>query len=232
MTLKIEGGTINDTLFDIPKCRFCSADAVGHYKLSKGCFCFPDDKEQDLCAQHVVSATPIDSFELAHKYPNSDWFYSHYSSQVKSQSYARMIIRNKEGKFLILKNIKDGSNRWEFPGGKTDPGENLVTTARRETAEETGVKVTVCRYVAERFIHVDSGDWRGEIWEAVDWKGEPKILEPAKFQEMRWVTSEEFAGLPQIPRMGVDLARMVEERDRAEKILHEVHVEVQPHSNS
>ncbi len=128
--------------------------------------------------------------------------------------YARMIIRNKEGKFLILKNIKDGRNRWEFPGGKKDPGEDLTKCARRETMEEVGIDVSAMKFVAERFIHVDSGDWLGEFWEALIWKGEPKLLEPTKFKEMRWVTSDEFAGLPQIPRVGVDLARLVEQNDR------------------
>ena len=133
-----------------------------------------------------------------------------------AKPYARMIIRNDEGKFLILKNIKDGRNRWEFPGGKQDPGEDLTQCARRETMEETGIDVSAMRFVAEQTIYVESGFWKGEFWEAIIWSGEPKIMEPTKFKELRWVTSQEFAGLAQIPSVGVDLARQVEERDRSE----------------
>lgn len=146
--------------------------------------------------------------------------------------YARMIIRDKDGKFLVMKNIKDGRNRWEFPGGKQDPGEDLFDTAKRETLEETGIIVTGQRFVAERSIYVESGFWNGEFFEAITWKGEAEIKEPTKFKEIRWVTSDEFAGLAQIPRVGVDLARLVEEHDRRERERREVHEEVLPHSNS
>ena len=47
-----------------PDCRFCSAKALGRFALDKGCLCYPDDREQDLCQQHVVRATPLGSMEL------------------------------------------------------------------------------------------------------------------------------------------------------------------------
>jgi len=28
--------------------------AVGRYKTPEGCICFPNDREQDLCGQHVM----------------------------------------------------------------------------------------------------------------------------------------------------------------------------------
>lgn len=124
-----------------------------------------------------------------------------------NRMYARMII-HENGKFLVLKNTK--RNRWEFPGGKQDKGEDLVTTAQRETKEEIGLVVTAMRFVAEQFVNVEGVDWLGEFWLAEVWRGKPIILEPHKFEELRWVTVDEFAGLPQIPCVGVDLARRVE----------------------
>jgi hypothetical protein len=37
-------------------CRFCS-DPV--FELSAGCVCYPDDRYQALCMQHVIKATPL-----------------------------------------------------------------------------------------------------------------------------------------------------------------------------
>jgi hypothetical protein len=40
-------------------CRFCGTPSVGIYHLDEGCFCYPDDREQALCSQHVLRATPL-----------------------------------------------------------------------------------------------------------------------------------------------------------------------------
>lgn len=56
-------------------CRFCKSPAAGRFKLDTGCFCYPDDREQDLCPQHIIRATPVGSFELLVKYYDSIVFY-------------------------------------------------------------------------------------------------------------------------------------------------------------
>ena len=39
--------------------------AVGKYKTPQGCACFPNDREQDLCGQHVIKNGTIgDDVEL------------------------------------------------------------------------------------------------------------------------------------------------------------------------
>jgi hypothetical protein len=52
----------------IPMCRFCDTPAVAHYALSKGCACYPDDREQDLCAQHEYKVEPIGTMMLMWEY--------------------------------------------------------------------------------------------------------------------------------------------------------------------
>lgn len=67
---------IFDVLHNAPKkqpdgamCRFDDGNyAVGRFAFSDGCVCYPDDKEQDLCIQHVVKSTPLGSFECLHSY--------------------------------------------------------------------------------------------------------------------------------------------------------------------
>lgn len=60
MTIPIEEKMVN--------CRFapevkdgpgCTSHAVGKYVLPTGCACYTDDREQDLCGQHVMNAEPL-----------------------------------------------------------------------------------------------------------------------------------------------------------------------------
>ena len=57
------------------------------------------------------------------------------------QSIAGII--HSEGKFLIGLRLPTGEmgNRWEFPGGKVDPGETPEMAIKREFREEMGVDV-------------------------------------------------------------------------------------------
>ena len=39
----------------MPQCRFeDGSPAVARLSTPRGCVCFPEDREQDLCAQHIV----------------------------------------------------------------------------------------------------------------------------------------------------------------------------------
>lgn len=51
-----------------PTCRFCSVKATGRFMMDAGCVCFPEDRFQDLCAQHIIRATPLGSMELVEAY--------------------------------------------------------------------------------------------------------------------------------------------------------------------
>lgn len=49
-------------------------------------------------------------------------------------------VIEKDGKILMTKSPK-WSNKWTFPGGHVEPGENLLGAAKREAFEETGLKL-------------------------------------------------------------------------------------------
>lgn len=40
-------------------CRFCTAEAVAVFDVPEGCACYPDDRQQALCMQHVVGESSI-----------------------------------------------------------------------------------------------------------------------------------------------------------------------------
>lgn len=55
-------------------CRFGdSSPAVGRYLTPQGCVCYPHDREQDLCAQHVLKDGMIGDARLILIY--QPWFY-------------------------------------------------------------------------------------------------------------------------------------------------------------
>ena len=65
-------------------------------------------------------------------------------------------IDYRDGKIFIAKRQKTGDmgGRWEFPGGKIEEGEDLVTAVVREMQEEFGVTVSVGRKITSgTFMH-------------------------------------------------------------------------------
>lgn len=113
--------------------------------------------------------------------------------------FSRVAIQNEFGQFLVLKNIKDGRNRYEFPGGKIDPGESSYAAAVREVKEETGLTVTNLKHVCVRTLYIDGDYWTGDFWLAREFTGTPRLAEPEKFSDIRWVKLEALVALPQIP---------------------------------
>ncbi|XP_055745196.1 nucleoside diphosphate-linked moiety X motif 6-like isoform X2 [Salvelinus fontinalis] len=50
------------------------------------------------------------------------------------------VVDESNGKVLVVQDKNKTVNAWKFPGGLSDPGENVGTTAVREVFEETGVR--------------------------------------------------------------------------------------------
>lgn len=57
----------------------------------------------------------------------------------------KAIIKNRKGKYLVLKRLKpyqgETDPRWDVPGGRIIPGEELSAALKREIAEETGLEM-------------------------------------------------------------------------------------------
>jgi 8-oxo-dGTP diphosphatase len=53
-----------------------------------------------------------------------------------------LVTKNQDGRVLLIRTTKAG---WELPGGRVEPGEDLLEAARREALEESGCSVVVER---------------------------------------------------------------------------------------
>lgn len=53
----------------VVRCRFGDGfRAAVRVSLSDGCLCYPDDREQDLCIQHLDRANPLGEMEVIKDY--------------------------------------------------------------------------------------------------------------------------------------------------------------------
>jgi 8-oxo-dGTP diphosphatase len=100
------------------------------------------------------------------------------------------VIR-REGRLLITQRLPDDTlaGYWEFPGGKVEANEELVTALRRELLEELGVNVAIGAEL-HRVVHTyPDRDVRLYFYEAEIIAGEPRPLEAS---DLRWVKPEEL----------------------------------------
>jgi len=105
------------------------------------------------------------------------------------------LIRDERGRWLVNQR-RAGTHMaglWEFPGGKSQPGEAPLAALRRELDEELGIDVRdaeawfeLAHDYPDKYVLLD-------IWRVKRFAGEVTAREG---QQLRWVTVEEFAGLP------------------------------------
>lgn len=85
------------------------------------------------------------------------------------------VLEDDAGRVLLAQRPpgKQDAGRWEFPGGKVEPGESAFDALRRELHEELGIEVTA----ASRFMSVRRrrafGELALEAWRVSAWQGVP-----------------------------------------------------------
>jgi ADP-ribose pyrophosphatase YjhB (NUDIX family) len=87
---------------------------------------------------------------------------------------------------------------WRPPGGGVKPGERFETGVEREAFEETGLRITLTRYLVASEAHFDYDGaaipWRTHIFlaETADEDIEPRDTD--EIEAARWGTLDELAG--------------------------------------
>lgn len=97
-----------------------------------------------------------------------------------------LMFRNDE--LFLLRRANSGflDGYYVLPGGHQHAGESVEAAARRESEEETGISDAVLSPVC--VMPYRSGRHQGLnfVFEALQWRGEPRLAEPEFFSEAVW----------------------------------------------
>lgn len=106
----------------------------------------------------------------------------------------------------------ESAGRWEFPGGKVDPGESELDALVRECREELDVEIEVGDRVGTD-VPLAHGRALLKVWLARLVTGEPQPLEHAS---LRWLSVDELDSVPWLPAdapIVAELARILKSND-------------------
>lgn len=123
---------------------------------------------------------------------------------------AAAAVIERDGRLLVGLRLKNDSfgGYWEFPGGKLEPGENVVDCLRRELREELEVECEI----GERICVVrPNPGFKLTVHLGTILEGEPSLIE---HEELKWATLEELADLRMLPADKPVLKKLRERRER------------------
>jgi len=115
------------------------------------------------------------------------------------------IIKNStKDKILVVKRHKNEiafPGKWAFPGGKTECGETILDTLKREVLEEVGIEIEdKIKFLKDfTFIRPDNINVVGLCFEVFAKSNHVTISED--FEEFKWITPEELSELNHIEGM-------------------------------
>lgn len=89
----------------------------------------------------------------------------------------------------------EAAGKWEFPGGKVEPGESDLDALVRECEEELGVIIAVKDRIGGD-VPLAHGWAMLRVWLAEIVRGEPQAIEHAS---LRWLAPDEFDSVPWLP---------------------------------
>lgn len=89
------------------------------------------------------------------------------------------VMLRPDGAFLLTSRPsgKPYAGYWEFPGGKVEPGEDVLTALTRELHEELGIRVVRAHAWREEVVDYPHALVKLHFWIVTNWQGAPQMLE-------------------------------------------------------
>lgn len=102
-------------------------------------------------------------------------------------------IIEQDGKVLIARRKKDDplKDKWEFPGGKIEPGESPEECLKRELHEELGIEAEVGEFICSSTYHYDHISIELLAYRIRGFTGN---IVPVDHDEIAWVAPNDLAG--------------------------------------
>ncbi len=101
------------------------------------------------------------------------------------QVVAALIVRNNSVLICQRTKYQPMGLKWEFPGGKIEPGEEAPQALRRELEEELGISATIGEKVTTAQHHYKKGGAvELHFYRVAEFEGE---LKNQIFEQIRWV---------------------------------------------
>jgi mutator protein MutT len=95
-------------------------------------------------------------------------------------------VIERQGRILICQRSGGRhAHKWEFPGGKVEPGEDFPTALARELREELQIEATIGPQLHQELVQYPGSAYINlHFYRVTDFQGEPVNTE---FEQMLWV---------------------------------------------
>lgn len=126
------------------------------------------------------------------------------SSKLHIVAITALIKNPQKDKFLVVKRAAHEiafPGKWAFPGGKSERGQTILDTLKREVLEEVGLEIEDNKKFLKDFTFVRP-DGMNVVGVCFEVTAKPGTITLAKdFDEYRWITPEELDTLDYIKGM-------------------------------
>lgn len=123
---------------------------------------------------------------------------------------AGIIVR--DSRLLICQRHRSGSSplKWEFPGGKVEPGEDFNAALARELSEELGIRAVIGREIwRTTYCYPGQREPLLVVFHLADAGSQSPQMDPASFEQIAWVLPAELGAFDFLPANAELIAKLV-----------------------